>query len=118
MNLLADENIDHQIVESLRREGHTVLYVAEMRPGISDEEVLARANEASALLVTADKDFGELLFREGRLSSGGVVLLRLSGLPSRLKAETVAEAFRDSGPQFTRAFTVISPGKVRVRPRP
>lgn len=40
MNLLCDENIDQQIVEHLRRNGHDVLYVVEMEPGISDDVVL------------------------------------------------------------------------------
>ncbi len=58
MNLLVDESVDKQIVELLRQEGHDVLYVAEIDPSISDDIVLSKANERSALLVTADKDFG------------------------------------------------------------
>ena len=80
MNLLTDEDIEKQIVERLREDGHEVLYVAEMEPGVSDEAVLMRANEKNALLLTADKDFGELIFHQNLLLSGGVVLLRLSGL--------------------------------------
>ena len=57
MNLLADESMDKPIVEQLRQDGHDVLYVAEMEPGISDEVVLQRANEHQALLITEDKDF-------------------------------------------------------------
>jgi hypothetical protein len=45
MNLLADESLDRQIVERLRLDGHEVLYVAELEPGLTDEQVLARANE-------------------------------------------------------------------------
>lgn len=69
MNFLADENVDQQIVDQLRKNGHDVLYVIEMEPGISDDEVLARANRRGALLLTADKDFGELIFRQQRISS-------------------------------------------------
>lgn len=76
MNLLADENVDRQIVEQLRLDGHDVLYIAEFEPSISDNIVFDRANERSALLLTEDKDFGEIVFRDGHLSSGGVVLLR------------------------------------------
>lgn len=66
MNLLADESVDRQIVERLRQDGHEVLYAAEMEPGIPDDVVLERANEISAWLMTADKDFGELVFRDKR----------------------------------------------------
>jgi predicted nuclease of predicted toxin-antitoxin system len=115
MNLLADEGVDRQIVERLRDDGHIVLYIAEMEPGVSDDVVLERANEISALLVAADKDFGELVFRERRLSSGGVVLIRLAGLSAARKAEIVSDVFRDRGFEFASAFSVISPVRVRVR---
>jgi len=115
MNLLADEGVERQIVERLRQDGHTVLYIAEMEPSTPDELVLERANEITALLVAADKDFGELVFRERRLSSGGVVLLRLAGLSAERKAEMVSEVFAARGSEFTHAFSVISPGKVRIR---
>ena len=68
MNFLADESVDQGIVIRLRSEGHSVLAVAEMEPGLTDDAVLDAANERSALLPTADKDFGELVFRQGRLS--------------------------------------------------
>lgn len=55
MNFLADESVDRQIVERLRQDGHLVWYVAEMEPGISDDIVLASANQEAALLLTADK---------------------------------------------------------------
>jgi len=117
MNLLADEGVERQIVERLRQDGHSVLYIAEMEPSISDDMVLHRANEAASLLVAADKDFGELVFRERRLSSGGVVLVRLAGLSADLKAEIVSKAFIERGAEFVDAFSVSSPGRVRIRPR-
>jgi len=73
-------------VERLRDDGHTVLYVLEMEPSISDDEVIRRANQEFALLLTADKDFGELVFRQRRIVYG-VVLIRLAGLSPQGKAE-------------------------------
>jgi predicted nuclease of predicted toxin-antitoxin system len=117
MNLLADESVDGIVVERLRQEGHDVVYVAELSPSISDEEVLRLANDRSALLVTADKDFGELVFRQGRVRAG-VVLLRLAGVLNATKAEVVAEVFRDRGADLPGAISVISPGVVRIRNAP
>ena len=114
MNLLADESVDRHTVERLRLDGHEVSYVAELDPGVTDKVVLAQANETKALLLTADKDFGELVFREGQLTSGGIVLVRLAGLSAELKAEIVSDAFRRRGLEFPHCFSVISPGKVRV----
>lgn len=63
MNFFADESVDRQIVERLRQDGHHVRYVAEMASGLSDDVVLAAANAEAALLLTTDKDFGEMVFR-------------------------------------------------------
>lgn len=116
MKLLADEGVEAQTVERLCRDGHDVGYVAELAPGITDDEVLSRANREGRVLVTVDKDFGELVFRLGRISTG-VLLVRLSGLAADEKAALVAEALREHGEQMSEAFTVITPGLVRIRPR-
>src|ERR1051325_1827653 len=116
MNFLADESVDGQIVERLRQNGHNVLYVAEMEPGITDDQVLEKANENQALLITIDKDFGELVFRLGRLHNG-VILIRLSGLSSDKKAELVSIAVNQYLSSFDNSFSVISPGRIRIRPK-
>jgi predicted nuclease of predicted toxin-antitoxin system len=115
MNLLADESVERQIVERLRQDGHEVLYVAEMEPSIPDDIVLERANDKSALLVTGDKDFGELIYRDKRLTANGVILLRLAGLSAERKAEIVSETFEKRGGEFPDHFSVISPGRIRIR---
>lgn len=114
MNLLADESIDRQIVERLRQEGHDVLAIAELSPSIADEEVLRLANSRNALLATADKDFGELVFRQRHVHTG-VVLVRLAGLPVAVKADTVARVLREHAAELIGAFSVISAGVVRIR---
>lgn len=116
MKFLADENVDKHIVERLRNDGHTILYVLEMESSISDEEVIQRANQELALLLTADKDFGELVFRRGRITYG-VVLVRLTGLSPPRKAETVAIAIQEHADKLAQNFTVITSGAVRIRRR-
>lgn len=117
MNLLADESVEKQIVEQLRQDGHDVLYITEMEPGISDDVVLERANAQNALLMTADKDFGELVFHQNLLSAGGVALIRLAGLSAVQKAMIVGSVFLNRQSELLNAFTVISPGNVRIRPK-
>lgn len=79
MHWVADEGVERQIVERLRAAGQDVLYVAELDPGISDTEVLWQSNEQGAVLITADKDFGELVFRQGQVMEGVVLLRHLYG---------------------------------------
>ncbi|MDO8725455.1 MAG: DUF5615 family PIN-like protein [Candidatus Methanoperedens sp.] len=76
--------------------------------------VLEMANDKSALLLTADKDFGELVFRQKRVTSG-VVLIRLAGLSSIRKAEIVVSAINKHGRELMHSFSVINPGAVRIR---
>lgn len=116
MMLLADESVDRPIVERLRQDGHDTLYVAELSPSIKDDEVLQQANSRNSLLLTEDKDFGELVYRLGRVHTG-VVLIRLAGLPPSSKAETVAKV-QDHVGELPGAFSVISPGAVRIRKSP
>jgi predicted nuclease of predicted toxin-antitoxin system len=61
LTFVADENVDKQIIERLRGDGFKVLSIAENRPGISDEEVLRMAADQNAILITADKDFGDFV---------------------------------------------------------
>ena len=117
MNLVADEGVDRAVVNRLRQDGRDVVYVAELSPSVADEEVLRQANVGTAVLLTADQDFGELVFRQGLVHSG-VVLLRLAGLANTTKAEIVAEVCRTRTAELIGAFSVVSPGQVRIRRRP
>ncbi len=114
MDILADECVDRQIVIRLRDEGHEVIYIAELGPSASDDIVLEKANEKHALLLTADKDFGELVFRLGKINAG-VLFFRLAGLSQEDKAEMISSAIRDHSDEIRNAFTVVTPGIVRIR---
>lgn len=116
MKFVVDESVDRHIVDRLRLEGHVVRYVAEMAAGITDADVLALANKEPATLITADKDFGELVYRQHMLNPG-VILIRLLGLPPEEKAEIVAEAIKSHGEKFSYAFSVITHSSLRIRRR-
>lgn len=116
MKLYADEGLDQQIVEALRGAGFDVAYAAEGDPSVADETLLAKAAAESRLLLTSDKDFGELVFRLGK-ASHGLILIRLAGLSAELKARLVLEAIKTRAAELPKAFSVLSPGLLRVRPR-
>ena len=112
MKILADEGVDESIVTVLRSSGFDVEYILEIAPGTSDDIILEKANKDDRVLLTQDKDFGELVFRLGMIHTG-VVLLRFHGLPSEVKARFVLEAFEKSDIEFKGAFVVIQPGAIR-----
>ncbi len=86
----------------------------EEAPGIPDVEVLRSAVADSAVLITADKDFGELVFRQGLINSG-VLLIRLAGLAPESKADVTASVIENHHRELAANFTVITPGLVRIR---
>ena len=100
--------------DRLRADGHEVLYIAELEPGVDDETVLLRSRQSSAILLTADKDFGELVFRQ-RLLHAGVLLIRLAGLTPDRKAELVAAIFDVHGEELATGFAVLSVRALRLR---
>ena len=114
MNFVADESVDQQIVERLREEGHAVGYIVETGPGASDEDVLELAKLKGAILLTADKDFGEMVFRQRQVTEG-VIFIRPAGQSQKRKAEIVASAVKRHGEELFRAFSVITPRGIRIR---
>lgn len=115
--LLADENIDGRVVAGLRAAGFEIAWVAEAQPGAHDESVLAMADDAGAILITDDTDFGELVYGR-RLVTAGVVLVRLHGLDGQTKTSILEHMLREHGDHLQRAFTVVDRRQIRVRPLP
>jgi len=114
MNILADENIEVPVVARLRAEGHQVLYIAEIASGSDDRKVLESAIQAEAVLLTEDKDFGDLVFLH-HLIPPSVILVRLSDeLPSSAKADIIIDVIRSYRKQLLQSFTVITLKKVRI----
>jgi predicted nuclease of predicted toxin-antitoxin system len=117
VRILADENISGTIIETLRERGHDILSVKESMRGQRDERVLARAQSEQRLVVTHDKDFGELAFRHGLPASCGVILLRLSGNDpdaDNQRALTALEGYAN----WAGHFSVVTDTRIRTRPLP
>ena len=117
MRLCANENIPEDCVIRLRQGGHDVLWIRETAPGSPDHDVLARAASEDRLLITFDKDFGELVFRRGAKASQGVVLFRISQPSAAAVAERVSNvlASRDDWPGH---FSVVEEFAIRMRRLP
>lgn len=98
----------------MRREGHDVLYVAEIDPAISDAAVLELAINTESIIITEDRDFGELIFRERRYTLG-IILIRLHGLSAESKAEMVLSLVREHTGELAGNMVVITPSGVRIR---
>ncbi|MBC8045343.1 MAG: DUF5615 family PIN-like protein [Fimbriimonadaceae bacterium] len=84
MKFLADEGVAIAIVEALRKENYDVKFIWEISRGVADDFILQQANSDNRLLITQDKDFGELVFRN-KQSHKGVILIRIHGISNNEK---------------------------------
>jgi predicted nuclease of predicted toxin-antitoxin system len=114
---LANENFPLDAVEAVRQAGHDVAWVRADAPGSSDPAVLARAVREGRILLTFDKDFGDLAFHAGLPASCGVVLFRLTAASSAGLAAQVLAAVQ-SRSDWAGHFGVVEPGRVRMRALP
>jgi predicted nuclease of predicted toxin-antitoxin system len=118
MRLLADENVPAPSVAHLRAAGHDVAYVLEERPGIPDPEVAAWGHAEGRVVVTFDRDLGELLVRRGAPAPPGLVLLRFVPTTPTHAGEVVAALAARSDLTLVGRLTVVDSQKVRQRPLP
>jgi predicted nuclease of predicted toxin-antitoxin system len=114
VNILADESVEAPIIARLRQDGHTVKAIATASPGATDLAVLEWAVSEELLLLTADRDFGDMILRDAHAAPhAGVVLYRLRGLSLVEKAERISSAVTAHAAEFTGAFVVIERDRIR-----
>jgi predicted nuclease of predicted toxin-antitoxin system len=115
MRFLANENFPGAAVAALRAAGNDVVWIGTEAPGIRDQEVLSWAARDERILITFDKDFGELAKASGLPARCGVILLRLP-MP---RPDKVGERLADlimARDDWAGSFSVVEPGRVRMRP--
>lgn len=115
MRILANENFPGPLITTLRGRGHDVVAVKEVMRGADDRAVLQKAQAETRILVTFDKDFGELAFRFGLPAQGGVILFRLSGSKPELD-NARALAAMESRADWAGHFAVVTDDRIRMRP--
>jgi predicted nuclease of predicted toxin-antitoxin system len=114
MRLLANENIPFDAVKALRENGYDVLWTREDSPGSTDVEVLETAQEQDRVLITFDKDFGELAFRSKRPAASGIILFRTPMNSPAEVARFLSNAIR-SRDDWKGHFSVVETDRVRMR---
>jgi predicted nuclease of predicted toxin-antitoxin system len=115
MRILADENVAGHTVEALGRTGHDVTWVRTDNPGMPDDSVLELAVTDNRIVLTFDKDFGELVFRVGLAAPPAVILVRVPGTDAEATTETIVRTL-DSREDWAGHFSVIEPDRVRMTP--
>jgi len=114
LRFLADECCDTGLVASLREDGHDVSYVLEGKAGLSDDEVLLEAYNEGRILLTEDKDFGELVYRLKK-PSRGIILIRIDVKQRHMKWLRLKKLMENYEERLPGHFVVIDTQKFRFR---
>jgi predicted nuclease of predicted toxin-antitoxin system len=113
VRFLADESCDFAAVHALRAAGHDVVAVSDVARGAEDSVVIELARSDRRVLLTEDKDFGQLVFAAARQSSG-VVLLRWPVSARSTLGAPIVEFVAAQGDLLTGSFAVVEPGRARM----
>ena len=114
LRFLVDESCDFGIVRALRAEGYDVVALTEITTRSLDDEVIVQSYDENRILLTEDKDFGQLVFAS-RADSAGVILIRFPGNERKSLQATIVKLIQERGNEIRNAFAVVQPGHIRVR---
>lgn len=112
MRFLVDECTGPRVSSWLTQQGHEVHCIYEKARGSSDVEILQKALTENWILVTNDKDFGELIYRTGK-AHHGIIFLRLTDESSAAKIEAIRLLLNQYADRLLNAFVVVTESKVR-----
>ena len=114
MRFLADENVEKAVVDILQSLGFDVLYAREKLKGVPDDELIDIANQEGRILITNDKDFGELVYLQKKIAEG-ILLMRFRSEKSDVKARFIESLIQSSSADLSGNFVVASEAGIRVR---
>jgi predicted nuclease of predicted toxin-antitoxin system len=117
VRFLADQNFPKRAVIALRGLGHDVVWIEEDLPGAPDISILEKAEAEGRVLLTFDKDFGDLAFHAGLPATCGVVLVRLP-MPETAEGSAWVATLISAYDDWSGRFSVIEPGRIRSRDLP
>ncbi len=115
MDFLANENFPFYSVRLLRSAGYNVASVIEDAPGASDRDVLKRAHEEKRIILTFDRDYGELIYRHKSSAPVGIVYFRFNPSTPAEPAEILLNVLEKGTVPISGKFTVIERRRIRQR---
>jgi len=116
MRFLVDECTGPAVTSWLRDSNHEVFSIFEEARGMDDEDIIRKAHEENWILITNDKDFGEKVYRDGRLHHG-VILLRLEDERSSPKIQILSRLLQAYPDRLPDSFVVVTEKQVRFARR-
>ena len=115
MRFLVDENTGHVVARWLMSQGHDVFSVFKEARGLDDDSILSRAFEEDRIVITSDKDFGAMVFHEGKPHKG-IILLRLKDESPDNQIRALKPLIETHHQELADHFTVVTKRTVRMIP--
>ncbi len=114
IRLLADENFPLASIEILEVK-YDILSIAKLHSGISDSEIIKLANREERLILTFDRDFGQLIFKEGLIPQWGIFYFRLQQFQDTTPAQIVLDLLENGNFDVSGTITVIEENFIRQK---
>lgn len=116
MRFIVDECTGPAVASWLKDSGHEVFSVYDEARGMSDNDIIRKAHKEEWILITNDKDFGEMVYRDRRLHRG-VILLRLEDERSASKIKALSRLLASYSDRISETFLVVTEQRVRFANR-
>jgi predicted nuclease of predicted toxin-antitoxin system len=117
LRLLANENIPRVAVDALREQGHDVAWVAETAKGADDPPIALQAQRERRIILTFDKDFGDLIIRRRVARPSGVILCRFRAQSPDVVVQVLSHVLQRPLP-WEDHFAVVEEADIRMVPLP
>jgi len=117
MKLLADENIPSSVIRALVNGGYDIVWIRTEAPGISDVDVMRYACRENRIILTYDKDFGELVVKDNLCPPAGIILFRLRQKNPAQIAQNILDILK-TRTDWEGYFSVVEEKRIRMIPLP
>jgi len=114
LSFLADESLEYRIVLHLRKGGYDIVSIAEDSPSITDKDILKQAHKGKRVIITNDKDFGDLVYLM-KLDHCGIILFRLTSERVIDKMNALTTLFKEHSKDIVNNFIVLGDADIRIR---
>ena len=111
---IADVNVEKTLVDFLKAQGFDIIWIPDYDCKLNDDELLKLANKENRVLITNDKDFGELVFLQKKLTTG-IILIRIKGQDVKKKLRSLKKLISLYENKIDNHFIVISDRRIRIR---
>jgi len=115
IKFLADVNIEKPLVDYLLKQGYDIKWVPDYNCEMPDEDLLQLANQEKRIFITNDKDFGDLIFLQKKVSTG-TILFRVKGQKSQEKIKLMKKLLMGYRDKLLNHYVVITKAKIRIVP--